>query len=57
MHRIREFAQHRRVRVLTADVSRMAKPLCLHFGFVAVELRLPLVRGLAVPNALLRKDL
>ena len=41
---------------LTSDVSRTAQPFFERFGFVVVELRKPVIRGVEVPNALMRKN-
>ena len=40
---------------LTSDVSRTAQPFFKSFGFEIIEQRSPLVRGVEVPNALMRK--
>jgi putative acetyltransferase len=42
---------------LTSDVSLTAQPFYRRFGFVVVERRLPVIRGVALPNALMRKTL
>ncbi|WP_118183215.1 GNAT family N-acetyltransferase [Paraburkholderia phosphatilytica] len=42
---------------LTAHVSRTAEPFFAHFGFAVIERRTPLVRGVAVPNVVMRKKL
>lgn len=42
---------------LTSDVSRTAEPFFRHYGFRVVEQRSPVLRGVVVPNALMRKDL
>ena len=36
---------------LTSDVSRTAQPFFTRFGFQIVEQRVPVVRGIEVPNA------
>ncbi len=41
------------IRELTADVSRTAQPFFEKFGFTVVEQRAPVVRGVAIPNALM----
>jgi putative acetyltransferase len=41
---------------LTSDVSRTAQPFFERFGFVEIELRMPVIRGVEVPNALMRKS-
>jgi putative acetyltransferase len=40
---------------LTSDVSRTAQPFFERFGFVVIERRVPVIRGVQVPNALMRK--
>jgi putative acetyltransferase len=40
---------------LTSDVSRTAQPFFERFGFQVVEQRVPVIRGVEVPNALMRK--
>jgi putative acetyltransferase len=40
---------------LTSDVSRTAQPFFQRFGFVVVEQRMPVIRGVELPNALMRK--
>ena len=40
---------------LTSDVSRTAQPFFERFGFQVVEQRVPIVRGVEVPNALMRR--
>lgn len=42
---------------LTSDVSRTAQPFFEKFGFNIVEQRTPELRGVVVPNALMRKHL
>ena len=42
---------------LTSDVSRTAQPFFQNFGFSIIEQRLPEVRGVVIPNALMRKVL
>ena len=42
---------------LTSNVSRTAQPFFERFGFVIVEQRKPIIRGVEVPNALMRKGL
>jgi putative acetyltransferase len=43
--------------VLTADVSLTAQPFFARFGFEVVEHQSTVIRGLVVPNALMRKPL
>lgn len=40
---------------LTSDVGRTAQPFYEKFGFVVVEQRRPEVRGVVIPNALMRR--
>ncbi|MCP1727424.1 putative acetyltransferase [Natronospira proteinivora] len=40
---------------LTSDVSRTAQPFFEKFGFCIIEQRAPELRGVVVPNALMRK--
>lgn len=42
---------------LTSDVSLTAQPFFEKFGFNIIEQRLPKLRGVIVPNALMRKTL
>ena len=42
---------------LTSNVSRTAQPFFERFGFVVVEQRKSVIRGVEVPNALMRKGL
>ncbi len=42
---------------LTSDVSRTAEPFFEHYGFRVVERRSRVLRGVVIPNALMRKDL
>lgn len=42
---------------LTSDVSRTAEPFFHHFGFEVVERRLPVRRGVVLPNAFMRKHI
>ena len=57
MDRIHERAKARGLTQLTSDVSRTAEPFYRRYGFVVVERKEPVVRGVVVPNALMRKDL
>ncbi len=45
------------MRDLTSHVSVTAQPFFAHFGFSVVEQRLPVIRGVALANALMRKRL
>ena len=42
---------------LTSDVSRTAQPFFEKFGFGIIEQRTPELRGVVIPNALMRKVL
>lgn len=42
---------------LTSHVSRTAQPFFERFGFHVVEQRMPVIRGIAIPNALMRRVL
>ena len=57
MRRIHEEATINGIRELTSDVSRTAQPFFKHWGFEVVEERRPVMRGVAIPNALMRKEL
>jgi putative acetyltransferase len=57
MNRIHQTANMQGIKVLTSDVSRTAQPFFHRFGFVVVEQRSPVIRGVVVPNALMRKQL
>lgn len=57
MRRIHEAAQAQAISELTSNVSRTAQPLFERFGFVVVEHRSPVTRGVVVPNAFMRKSL
>lgn len=48
-------AEARGIGVLTSDVSRTAQPLYERFGFAVVEQRFPVLRGVVVPNARMRR--
>lgn len=50
-------AAHMGVAELTSDVSRTAQPFFENFGFVLIESRVPVIRGVEVPNALMRKTM
>jgi len=43
------------IATLASDVSRTAQPFFRSFGFEVVEQRVPVMRGVEVPNALMRK--
>jgi len=57
MQRIHEAARARAIGELTSNVSRTAQPLFERFGFVVVEYRSPVTRGVVVPNAFMKKTL
>ena len=57
MRRIHEEATTKGIRKLTSDVSRTAQPFFRRWGFEVVEERQPVMRGVAIPNALMEKDL
>jgi putative acetyltransferase len=57
MHRIHEEATIKGIRLLTPDVSRTAQPFFKHWGFEVIEERRPVMRGVVIPNALMKKEL
>lgn len=57
MKHILEAAEVRGIAELTSDVSLTAQPLFERFGFVVVEQRMPVVRGVSMRNALMRRDM
>jgi putative acetyltransferase len=57
MNRIHDVARDRGIFVLTSHVSRTAQPFFRKFGFSLSEERTPVIRGVVVPNALMRKEL
>lgn len=57
MERIRKAAEMQGIRVLSSDVSRTAQPFFPKFGFLLVEERSPVIRGVVVPNARMKKEL
>jgi putative acetyltransferase len=57
METIHESARRQSMEMLTSDVSRTAQPFFEHFGFEVLEQRSPTIRGVVVPNALMRKTL
>jgi putative acetyltransferase len=57
MHTLHEEALRLRVAELTSDVSRTAQPFFARFGFEVVEYKAKAIRGVVVPNALMRKAL
>jgi len=57
MQHLHVVASERSIAALFSDVSRTAQPFFEHFGFLVVEQRAPIIRGVAVPNALMHKTL
>jgi putative acetyltransferase len=57
MRRLHDEAAAKGIHVLTSNVSRTAQPFFKHWGFSIVEERQPVVRGVVIPNALMRKEL
>lgn len=57
MEHIHRTAYARRIAALSADVSRTAQPFFEHFGFLLVEQRAPLIRGVPLQNAFMCKRL
>ncbi|WP_345539049.1 GNAT family N-acetyltransferase [Variovorax defluvii] len=57
MRRLHEQAASLGVAEMSADVSRTAQPFFARHGFLVVEQRLPVRRGVVIPNALMRKTL
>lgn len=57
MKHIVQLAVEKGLSQLTSDVSRTAEPFFHHFGFDVVERRLPVRRGVALPNAFMRKHI
>lgn len=57
MRRLHEEALYLGVTNLTSDVSRTAQPFFARFGFEVVEYKSKAIRGVVVPNALMRKAL
>ena len=55
METLESEANRLRLTELTSDVSRTAQPFFERFGFHVVEQRVPIIRGIEVPNALMRK--
>lgn len=56
MRHIHEMAAARGIAELFSHVSLTAQPFFTHYGFEAVERRMPVVRGVALANALMRKS-
>lgn len=57
MERIHQEAKVLGLKEMTSDVSRTAQPFFEHYGFYVVEQRYPALRGITIPNALMRKAL
>lgn len=55
MQHLLDQAQALGISELTSDVSRTAQPFYETFGFSVVEQRCPELRGVVVPNALMRR--
>jgi putative acetyltransferase len=55
MRRLLDRARELGVAALSSDVSRTAQPFFARFGFEVVEQRRPVVRGVEIPNALMRR--
>ncbi|WP_338405184.1 GNAT family N-acetyltransferase, partial [Achromobacter xylosoxidans] len=55
MSRIHDEAKLLGISELTADVSKTAEPFFLHCGFQVVERGFPILRGVTLQNALMRK--
>jgi putative acetyltransferase len=57
MNHLRKVASERAITVLTSDVSLTAQPFFEKFGFVVVEKRVPVKRGVVLLNAFMRCEL
>lgn len=57
MKEIHAKAARLRLQELFSNVSRTAQPFFAHYGFVVAEQRMPVVRGVQMSNALMRKKL
>ncbi len=57
MQYLHAHATARAMVALSSDVSRTAQPFFAKFGFAVVEQRSPVIRGVVVPNARMRKQL
>jgi putative acetyltransferase len=55
MNHIHIVAKTQEIAMLTADVSLTAQPFFQKFSFAIVERKLPVIRGVALSNALMRK--
>lgn len=56
MERLLAEAEALGIATLTSDVSLTAQPFFARYGFEIVEQRCPVMRGIAIPNALMRMD-
>jgi putative acetyltransferase len=57
MNHIHTAARARGITTLTSDVSLTAQSFFANFGFAVVEQRVPMIRGVIVPNAFMRKQI
>ncbi|MBK1690197.1 GNAT family N-acetyltransferase [Rubrivivax gelatinosus] len=57
MQHLHVVAAERSIATLCSDVSRTAQPFFERFGFLVVEQRAPIIRGVVVPNLLMHKTL
>lgn len=57
MNHLHQVALARQTASLSSDVSRAAQSFFADFGFQVIAQREPIVRGVVVPNALMRKTL
>lgn len=57
MNRILSEARSHGLMALTSNVSRTAQGFFEKFGFSVIEQRRPVLRGVVVPNALMRREL
>lgn len=57
MAKLHESAQRQGISSLTADVSLTAEPFFARHGFVVIERKLPIRRGVVLQNAFMRKQL
>lgn len=57
MQHVLQQAKLHHMSLLTSNVSVTAQPFFQHFGFVIVQQQMPVVRGIALSNALMHKVL
>jgi len=57
MNRIHEEARLLGLKELTSDVSKTAEPFFIRQGFQVVERKSPVLRGIVLQNAFMRKNL